>query len=121
MLAFLATLFVAEIILVSVAAAEMAYTMQGTPPIRPITWMPRWMGPVTVEPFSGIHACTLVAMDVSPYFFYFPVLTFELALFSLTVWIFIKRYKALRQILVGRSRATLLVNVLIFGNMYYFF
>src|ERR1700722_2929035 len=37
MLAFLATLFVAEIVLVSVAAAQMAYSMQGTPPISPIT------------------------------------------------------------------------------------
>jgi len=60
-------------------------------------------------------------MDVSPYVFYFPVLTFELALFALTLWVYIKRYKMLRQVLVGWSRATLLINVLIYGNMNYFF
>jgi len=55
-------------------------------------------------------------MDVSPYIFYFPVSTFELTLFALILWVFIKRNKML-----GWPRATLLINVLIYGNMNYFF
>jgi len=123
--AFLAILFISEIGLVWVASTELASTMEGMPPYPPnyLDCHPHrsFPVPVTVEPFPGIRACTVVAMGGSPYLLYFPVMTFELVLFALTVWTFVRRYKALRQIQVGWSRATLLINVLIFGNMYYFF
>ncbi|KAF8840843.1 hypothetical protein BDN67DRAFT_968027 [Paxillus ammoniavirescens] len=76
---------------------------------------------ITNQPLPGIYICTAQKTPSAMYSFWIPPLVLESVLFSLSIWIGVKRSREYLKPAIIKGNGMRLVNVIIMGNVVYFF